>query len=251
MPKLGVVIPTIFQRPEYLPLAIESIRNSTNAFILLSSPKSTQLDQYIDLVDAWHEEPAGNLAFKIDHALKALPEEIEFITWLGDDDLITQEINKSIEYLEQNPETVLVYGSCDYINMAGNKIGQNPSGNWAKKLMHFGPFLIPQPGSVWRRGAFESIGGIPTDMDMAFDFDLFISLKQVGDFHFINQTTASFRWHPGSLSASKRTKSVMEAHRVRRKHYKGLAKLTWPIWEWAVITATFFAGRIVSIRLSQ
>ena len=251
MPKLGVVIPTIFQRPEFLPLAIESIRQSTDAFILLSSPKTNEVDKYIELVDNWQEEPAGNLAFKIDHALKAIPKDLEFITWLGDDDLLSPAVNESVEHLQHNPNIVLVYGSCDYIDMAGNKIGQNPSGEWAKRLMHIGPFLIPQPGSVWRRDAFESIGGIPTDMDMAFDFDLFMSLKQAGDFHYLNKTTASFRWHPGSLSASKRTKSVMEASKVRRKHYKGLAKLLWPAWEWVVVAATFIAGRIVSIRLGQ
>ena len=251
MPKLGVVIPTIFERPEYLPLAIASIRESVDAYILLSSPKSDEVNKYLDLVDQWLEEPEGNLAFKIDHALKALPTEIPFITWLGDDDLITNAVNSSIEVLEINKDISLVYGSCDYINPEGKKIGQNPSGEWAAKLMHFGPFLIPQPGSIWRRESFETIGGIPTEMDLAFDFDLFMTIKQTGKLEYINKTTASFRWHPGSLSASRRGKSVIEAHKVRTKHYRGLAKILWPLWEWAVVGATFIAGRLVSLRLKQ
>lgn len=251
MPKLGVVIPTIFERPEYLPLAIASIRDSTDAYILLSSPQSSEVEKYLHLVDQWLGEPPGNLALKIDHALKALPSEIPFFTWLGDDDLITAAVNDSIELLEKDKDISLVYGSCDYINPEGIKIGQNPSGGWATKLMHFGPFLIPQPGSIWRRDAFETIGGIPTEMDMAFDFDLFMTIKQTGKLEFLNKTTASFRWHSGSLSASRRGKSVLEAHKVRTKHYKGPAKILWPLWEWAVVSATFIAGRLVSLRLKQ
>jgi hypothetical protein len=33
--KVGIVVPTIGQRPEYLPLALKSIREAGNAYILL------------------------------------------------------------------------------------------------------------------------------------------------------------------------------------------------------------------------
>ena len=254
MSKVGIVIPTIFERPEYLFEAIESIRTAGDAYILLSSPDNPEMiSRYIDLVDEHAlERPDGNLAGKINHALSQLPADCVFIGWLGDDDLLTpQSIERAVSALQEHSELALVYGSCDYIDASGKRIGKNPSGSWAKKLMLFGPFLIPQPGSVWRRRAFEAIGGIDEDFNLAFDHDLFLRLTKHSGAKYLGVTQAAFRWHKGSLSVGKRWTSVLEASRVRRKHYKTIIRPMMFLWEPLVILATKFAGDLVSLRVSR
>ena len=253
MSKVGIVIPTIFERPEYLFEAIESIRTAGDAYILLLSPDNPEmLSNYIHLVDEHaFEAPDRNLAGKINLALDQLPRDCKFIGWLGDDDLLTpRSIERAVSALQESPELALVYGSCDYIDASGKKIGQNPSGSWAKKLMLFGPFLIPQPGSVWRRSAFKAIGGIDDRFGLAFDHDLFLRLKKHSGAKFLGVTQAAFRWHSGSLSVGKRWTSVVEASRVRRKQYKKIIKPMMFLWEPLVILATKFAGDFVTMRVS-
>ena len=252
MSKVGIVIPTVFERPEYLFEAIESIRTAGDAYILLLSPdKPEMVSQYIHLVDDHVlEEPDGNLAAKINHALNQLPPDCEFISWLGDDDLLTpQSIQRAVSALNENHKIALVYGSCDYIDAAGQRIGRNPSGNWAKRLMHFGPFLIPQPGSLWRRSTFEQLGGLDTRYGLAFDHDLFIRLNKESGSVFIPETQACFRWHPGSLSVKNRWMSVKEASLIRRRNYRRLTSLVLLPWELVVMLATKVSGELVSFRL--
>lgn len=259
MIRVGIVVPTVFSRPELLPKALESIREAGGAHILLvspgaSDPRAELLDglQKGDLVDALlTEQPGLPLATKISDALKALPKEVEFIGWLGDDDLLELgALDLAREILESDPDVVMVYGDCRYIDQDGNELFINRSGEVARKLLGYGPQLIPQPGALWRRDAFEAVGGLSADFDLAFDYDLFMKLKRYGKIAYIPQTLASFRWHPDSLSVKQRWKSAREASRVRIKHQRGPEKLL-ILLEPAIILATWMAGKLVTrFRLS-
>lgn len=257
MGKIGIVIPTIFSRPEYLPLAMESVRKAGTCHLAISAPNirnriqnefqsrfACEPDQLIE------DTPGVGLAQKINDALNALPADCEYIGWLGDDDLLRPKaLEIAAAYLDEHPECVMVYGGCDYIDAQGNLIFKNPSSQLASSILHFGPQLIPQPGSLWRRDAFEKVGGLSTQFDMAFDFDLFLKLKRVGDLRHVPITLASFRWHKDSLSVKKRWRSVSEASKVRRTHYSGIARLLWPMWEPWVVLSTWAAGKLASLSL--
>jgi len=255
--RIGVVIPTIFSRPEYLPLAARSLRSAGNSHILLSSPElheeqlklveGLKLEGLID--QHFIETPGLPLAEKINEALRALPTDCTLIGWLGDDDLLTQNsLSVASAKLEAHPEAVMVYGGVDYIDKDGKVLFTNPSSKFHEKLLRFGPQLIPQPGALWRRDSFERAGGLSGEFNLAFDFDLFLKLSNEGRLLHIDQTLAQFRWHPDSLSVKKRWVSVSEASRVRRKHYRGVMRLLWPLWEPGVMVATWLAGKLVSVK---
>jgi GT2 family glycosyltransferase len=104
---------------------------------------------------------------------------------------------------------------------------------------------------LFRRSSFEEVGGLDPKFGWAFDFDLFIKLSKLGKARFINQTLASFRWHPQSLSVEFRKKSVAEASMVRVSHLpKGLRPASF-FWEAAVRYATLLAGARVSAKARQ
>ena len=79
--KVGIVIPAIFERHEYLFEAIESIRSAGDACNLLSSLDNPEMiSRYIGLVDKHAlEQLNGNLAGKLNHAPNQLPPECEFV----------------------------------------------------------------------------------------------------------------------------------------------------------------------------
>jgi GT2 family glycosyltransferase len=257
MSRIGIVVPTIFSRPQYLPLAVKTIRDSGDCFLLLASPTPSSEAQELvaqlsesGQIDSHLIETSGlPLAEKINEALRALPADCEYIGWLGDDDiLLPGALEAAAKVLDENPEVVMVYGGCDYISPSGDVLFTNSSSEFAAKLLSFGPQLIPQPGSLWRRDSFEKVGGLSAEFNLAFDFDLFLKLAKVGELRFIPQTLAQFRWHPDSLSVKRRWVSVSEASRVRRRHYKGPTRALWPLWEPLVMLATWFAGKLVTQR---
>lgn len=245
-------MPTIGGRPEYLPLALRSIREAGNCYILLVGNKGFDAGKLLaeGLIDKYLDEPVSGLAAKINYGFRQLPEDIEFINWLGDDDLLTPgSLAVATERLAASDKPVLVFGGCDYIDPLGKKIFSNRSGQWAVPLLRFGPQLIPQPGALYRRDAFEKVGGLSDKYGWAFDFELFYSLSEIGKAVYLPKVLANFRWHPGSLSVSRRRESVNEASSVRKSHLpKSLVAIS-ELWEWPVRQATYLAGIKVSKKL--
>ena len=251
MSRVGMVIPTIFSRPTLLPQAAESILNQGVEVELIVGCPEDLMQSVKQVLPAGvmvvAETPGVGLAQKINDLFARLPQDCQFIGWLGDDDLLAPgSLKAATNALEANPEASMVFGGCQYIDPEGNNLFQNKSGRWAVPLLRFGPQLIPQPGSLFNRAAFEKAGGLSSNYSMAFDFDLFIKLSKLGKVIFIPRTLASFRWHPGSLSVSRRWLSVTEASSVRVSHLPGILRPVAWVWEWPVKWATYLAGLRVS-----
>jgi GT2 family glycosyltransferase len=249
--RVGIVVPTLGNRPDYLEHCLSSIRAAGEAHILLVAPDTFKSDALsaAGLVDSVVVDAGGGLAAAINQGIRALPSTVEYVNWLGDDDLLTaNSLIASSKALDENDRTVMAFGSCDYIDGGGQTVWVNNSGQWAVPLLRFGPDLIPQPGALFRRSAFDKVGGLRTDLGWAFDFDLFIRLSKVGRLRFLNQTLAKFRWHPESLSVEHRKKSVAEASQVRVSHLPALLRPISFIWEYPVQQATLIAGKRVTAK---
>ena len=252
--RVGIVVPTLGKRADYLRQCLDSIKLAGEVHVCLVAPCDFDYKELmsLDLVHQFVIDPGTGLPEAINKGFSELPSDITYINWLGDDDLLSPgSIAKASSVLDAEPSTVLVYGSCDYVDPEGKVIWTNTSGQWASRILRFGPDLIPQPGCLFRRSAFIQIGGLNKDLNWAFDFDLLINLKKVGGLKFLETTLSSFRWHPESLSVEFRTKSVAEASKVRISHLPVLLKpISW-LWEYPVKKATFLAGLRVTERAKK
>lgn len=245
MKTVGVLVPTLFRRGEYLRLCLESLRRSSNVLICLMGPNSLRESAAFEgLFDLLIEEPdLDGLAAKIDYGLRKIPEDLEFITWLGDDDLAeSRSFETSAEVLRTDSRASGVFGGCAYIDGKSRHIGSNPSFSLAVKFSRLGPFLAPQPGSLFRRSAFVAVGGLDTKYRFAFDYDLFLRLDRHGTMKFISERLAFFRWHSESLTVSQRFESTKEAAAVRVRNAAGLQRLAVRAVNPAVILLTYAAG---------
>jgi hypothetical protein len=199
------------------------------------------------LIDQFVLDPGSGLPNAINAGFSELPPEIEYINWLGDDDLLTHDsLGRAARVLDLEPNTVLVFGSCNYVDSAGKTIWTNTSGQWASSLLAVGPDLVPQPGALFRRAAFIKIGGLRAEFKWAFDLDLFLNLKALGNLKYLDSTLSSFRWHPESLTVEFRNESVEEASRARISHLPPALRLISWLWEYPVKKATLLAGLRVS-----
>lgn len=248
---VGIVVPTLGTRLDLLRGCLESIRAAGQCFVCIVVPSSVSLDGELDrrLWDEVVDDPGLGLAKAIDRGIEMLPTSVQYCNWIGDDDLLEpHSIDVSKNTLEDLPDVVLVYGNCTYIDANGIRIWKNSTGSIASWILRFGPCLIPQPGSLFRRSAYEEIGGLNSDFGWAFDYDLFIRLSKVGSLKYVDRDTASFRWHFDSLTVGQRKKSVNEASRVRMSNYSTGMKALATIWEPIVKFATLHAPRIFERR---
>ncbi len=243
----GVVVPTLGLRHEFLLQAIQSIKSNPLVFICLVGPEFIDRQKFSGSVDLFVNDPGKGLPAAINLGVNSLPPEIEFVTWLGDDDLLAANtVALCSRLMLENENVTLVFGSCRYIDESSNQVWMNKSGQWAAKIMRFGPFLIPQPGSLIRRTAFEQVGGLNENLGWAFDLDLFIKLSRVGKLKFTNHVNSSFRWHKNSLTVEFRRKSVLEASQVRKNHLSRWVSFFSEFWEFPIRFVTFHASILVN-----
>ena len=248
--RIGLVIPTLGQRKDYLIETISSARNFGDVYLVIVAPPDT-VHLFTDLQDVDQIIPENDfgLPAAINWGFQNLPNDIQYIGWIGDDDLLAAQAGKkSVEFLNQNSDYVMTFGICRYIDEKGNLIGLNNFGQSAVPLLRFGPDLIPQPGSIFRRCIFNKVGKIDTGFQLAFDFELFIRLSKAGKIKFMKLEVGSFRWHIDSKSVTTRKKSVMEASKARRLHLPVVLKPVSPFWEIPVAITTYWAGIWVSYK---
>ena len=241
-------------RPDLLRKSLASIAIAGNALVHVVAPASVHIDSILDpnSYDAIIVDPGKGLSAAIDAGLRSFPNSIEYINWIGDDDLLVENsLNQTAALLGSNPKTVLVYGGCEYIDVDGNRIWKNKSGKYASLLLHFGPQLIPQPGALIRRDAYTAVGGLNTSYKWAFDLDLLIRLKKVGTLQFVDTTLAKFRWHEGSLSVGGRKGSVNEASSIRRASLPRVLQIVSPLWEVPMKQAILAAGSRLNRKLKR
>ncbi|MEN9954974.1 MAG: hypothetical protein RLZZ41_638 [Actinomycetota bacterium] len=249
MPTVGVVVPTIGERPQYLETTLKSIRAAGDSFIVLVGRAGFDASSYkkAGLVDLYVDEIDPSVPNKINQGFRALPSTVEYITWIGDDDLLAPgSLGIATNALGKPEKPVLVFGHCQYIDSDGKDVLVKRSGRWAVTLLRFGPQLIPQPSAFFRRDAFEKVGELSDKFQFAFDFDLFLKLTKSGKAMFIDQILSSHRWHATSLTYSRRWDSVIEASNVRVSNLTPVTKLFSVLWEWPIIATTYLAGEFFS-----
>ena len=253
MNKIGIVVPTLGSRPEYLLQALTSIRDAGECFIVIVAPTQANVEKILDrkLFDELVEDPMRGLVGAINTGVQALPQQIEYFNWLGDDDTLTpNSLRMSSSPLKDDPEIVCVFGMCQYVNKDGQPIYKNKSGRFAVPLLKFGPQLIPQPGALFRKTSFNKVGGLDPNYKCAFDLDLLLKLKKIGKIHYIPHQLSSFRWHSDSLSVKSRSMSVHEARKIRQKNLPRIVRLFSPAWEFPLGRLIYFAG-IVLTRIDK
>ena len=249
-----IVVPTLGRRPELLEQCLTSIREQDVATdIVLVGPQSHEvLDRAAQSFDAALCPDPGSLAAAINAGVAFYQGTANFVNWLGDDDLLEPgSLRVTVDALESNPDAVLAYGACRYIDDAGRELWISRAGSWAPRILTWGPDLIPQPGMLMRRWAWDAVGGLDEGFRFAFDLDLLLKLKTQGNFVDVGQIVSSFRWHSSSLTVSDRSQSLHESEVARRRALSPVArKLAW-MWEKPVRGATRVAAWEVSRRAAK
>lgn len=238
---VGVVVPTLGDRTVWMSEAIRSIQGS-EAYVVVVAPRGAAVDTQMADHVVWRDRYRDDLSGSINAGIRAMPSTIDFVTWLNDDDVLKPNaLDYGVETLCTFSESSFVYGRCDYVDVALRTLWVNRVGRVAGATQWIGPDLVPQPGALIRRVAWEEVGGLDESLQLAFDLDLFLRLRRSGPPHFDRRIESLVRWHSDAKSNRERGFQVLEAELVRLRNARGLRKqvirVVAPLVRWSTLAA--------------
>lgn len=253
-PRVLVLMPTLGKRNKLLHQTLESIvaqRPVLFDIVMVFPLKNKETKALAKEFGAIMVDDPGGISSAVNAGIAAAKPWHEYITWLGDDDLLTPgSLTTSIKALDQDTDAVVAFGYCDYIDLEGKRIFTSRAGSFAPWLMTWGPDLVPMPGLLLRRQALEKVGEFDVNNKWSMDLDMLLRLRKVGKFINTRTSLACFRWHDMSQTVSNRPEVLKEAEMVKRKYLPKSLRIVAPLWERPVRLATNLAVRRVN-RLAR
>lgn len=221
-PEVGVVIPTLGERGDWLRDCVASVvrqSGSTRTRVVLVGPDSPNIRAAADLFNAeMLLRPARGLSAALNEGLAVLSD-CEFVTWLGDDDLLAPgSLQAAVRAMRQKPTANFVYGNTRYIGKNGESIYSAPATSFAPVYMRWGKDFVPQPGSLLRgKAVFSKSPPIDPQLRNAMDLDLFLRLSKPGraSWSYINTEVSAYRLHDGAITANKGERDESDVVRAR------------------------------------
>jgi len=251
-----VVLPTLGDRLELLERALQSIdtqRRDVSLTLVMVVPPSKRAARKLGkkygavLVD----DPAQGMSAAINLGLAQRTSE-EFYIWIGDDDQFRPGgLRALLELLRAQPDAVVAYGACDYVDDSGVILWVSRAGNLARRIIGFGPNLIPHLAAMMRLDALRVVGGYDESLRFTMDLDVLLRLRARGPFVATTTVTSAFGWQPQSLTVENRSASAAEAREVKKRYLP--AGLVWlePLWAHPVAWASALAAHRISAQTSQ
>lgn len=253
-PRVLLIVPTLGKRPDYLRACLSSIRSQSVAsdLVLVRPSDASGVDALAREFGALTLDDPGSLPAAINLGANAAKPNHEFINWLGDDDLLEpNSLERTTAALDHNARAVVAFGHCRYIDGDGKTLWMSKAGRLATWILPWGPDLIPQPGMLVRKQAWNQVRGVDTSYRFAFDLDLLLKLRKLGPFVSIPGIVSSFRWHANSLTVSDRSTNIAESERAKRANLSPAMRPLAAFWEPPVRWATRIAANRVSQRATS
>ncbi len=245
------VVPTLGERVDTLGPALASVRAQEGVDVRLVVVVPPAADE-ARLIAAEHgaivvDDPKRGLSAAVNVGIAEADGEAYF-SWIGDDDELHPDgLRSLVDLLEADPGAVVAFGACDYMDDRGEIFAVSRAGKWARRVLAWGPDLIPQPASLTRLSAMRAVGAYDETLRFVMDLDMFLRLRRRGRFVTTGRRVAKYRWHPDALTVANRDLSISEGDSVRRRHLPVRVRPLALLWERPVRLAI----NLVSDQLSR
>lgn len=201
------------------------------------------IESWAPRLAGWRSQPDRGQAAAINEAIGwgSAP----LVTWLNSDDrLLPGSLGALAAALETLPGAPGAYGRVWNVGPGLER----RSRVWVQPFSEFwlaNRCIISQPGTLVRRTAWEAVGGVAENLEMAFDYDLWWRLyRRFGRLHYVRRDVGENRVHPGTKTLTRRRQHYLEAFGVVRRHRGSVPLRWWLWWPWAVwVRSRLYAQR--------
>lgn len=156
--------------------------------------------RYADRLAWWTSEPDRGQAHALNKGFARARGDL--LGWLASDDvLLPGALTRVVDELGRDPETLLVYGEALFVDENARELFplQARPFDEAEMLRRCENFVV-QPGSLFRRRAWELAGPLDEESHYLFDFAFALRVATHGRVRAIEDRLALYRVHPESKS---------------------------------------------------
>ena len=227
-PKVSVYIPT-YNAGKYIERAIDSVLSQDIEDIEVCLSDDGSRDDTLALLQRhygnepkvrWVANANGGIGFASNQSI-GLSRGLYIGQLDSDDTLKPGAVRRLAEYLDDHPEMACAYGSCERIDAQSNYIKDEYS--WPvfsrEKMMITS---IAHHFRMFRRAAWERTSHFREDIVNAVDYDIFLKMSEVGEFHHIDEILYQRRWHGENTSNVNEGFQTSNTYRVQRETLKRL-----------------------------
>jgi glycosyltransferase involved in cell wall biosynthesis len=248
LPTVSIVTPS-FNQARYLEATIQSVLSQDYPRIeyILVDGGSTDgsleiIKKYSDRLAWWVSEKDRGQTDAINKGFAHAKGGI--FAWINSDDTYEpRAVGQAVRYFLDHPEVGMLYADCNYINEAGQVIGQFPAAQTDLALLRRGYVHIPQQTMFFRADLWNQIGPLDPSFYFAMDYDLWTRIAARAEMRYLaGQVWANFRIHTSGKTIAADDRCWPEMLRV---HYRDggsffaplvvkyyIRKLFAPVWAW-------------------
>lgn len=125
----------------------------------------------------------------------------KYLAYLSSDDVLYPEaIEKLVAVLEADSGLVCAFPDADLIDESSAVVRRGVCRPFDIEALVIEQECYIGPGAVFSREAFERTGGWRPELKLAPDREFWMRLSREGGIHFLKQSLAGYRVHPGSIS---------------------------------------------------
>ena len=207
MPPLVSVVVVSYNQGRFLEQALESVleQEYKPLEVLVVDGGSTDgsidtIERYADQLAWWTSEPDRGQAHALNKGFGRARGEV--LGWIASDDaLLPGAISRVVAELERDADALLVYGEALFVDEEGREIFALPARPFDRdEMLRRCENFVVQPGSLFRRRAWELAGPLEEDSHYLFDFAFALRVAQHGRVKAIPDRIALYRVHPESKS---------------------------------------------------
>lgn len=224
MQPLVSLVMTVYNRAPYLAQAIESVINQSERdfeLIILDDGSTdssatiaqtyAKIDPRIRVIKAKHQGRGYALSTALSFASGG------YLALLDSDDWLAKTaLAETVSILEALPEVNMVYSNYYDVDESGQvlKLGYRSHIPYSKDrlLLDFMTFHF----RLFRKAAYEKIGGINPEFTCAPDYDLCLKLSEVGEVIHLEKPLYFYRSHEASISALNKLEQMQYSHQAVR-----------------------------------
>lgn len=228
-PLVTVAVPSLNQG-EFVEEALESIfAQGVSVEVFVADGGST--DQSCDVFAKWDSKISGWRSHPDNGQAAAINESIAkgsapYVCWLNSDDhMLPGGLECLLAALAASPHSPAAYG--EVLNDRQGRLRRVDVEPFDTKRLAR-RCIISQPGTLIRREAWESVGGLREDLIMSMDYDLWWRLSHaLGPLLYVSETVAVNRDHSDTKTRQFRRLHYRESMSVVRNHWGTVPFIWW------------------------